>query len=95
MGYRLDLFKNELTYLYQLERGAAPSSFGLNVAKIAGLPVIISIYYFLILIEIQSDVLENAMQKSKEMSERIKFLVLTKDNQLREDVAKSEAEQNN
>ena len=38
MDYRIDNAKNKLIYLYKLRRGACPSSFGLNIAQIAGLP---------------------------------------------------------
>ena len=40
MGYALDEEDpdKKLVYLYQLQKGACPSSFGLNVARIAGLP---------------------------------------------------------
>jgi DNA mismatch repair protein MSH6 len=38
MAYNFDQEKNQLIYLYQLQKGACPSSFGINVAKIAGLP---------------------------------------------------------
>ena len=37
MGYHVD--NNELVYLYQLQKGACSKSFGINVAKIAGIPV--------------------------------------------------------
>ena len=40
MGYAIDENDEDkaLIYLYQLQKGACPSSFGLNVARIAGLP---------------------------------------------------------
>lgn len=38
MDYRIDTEQNRLIYLYKLRHGACPSSFGLNIAIIAGLP---------------------------------------------------------
>ena len=38
MDYRIDTATNKLVYMYQLRAGACPSSFGLRVAEIAGLP---------------------------------------------------------
>jgi len=40
MAYILDDKKNKLIYLYQLKKEKCSRSFGINVAKIAGLPVI-------------------------------------------------------
>ena len=38
MDYTIDHERNKLIYLYKLRSGACPSSFGLNIAEIAGLP---------------------------------------------------------
>ncbi len=36
MAYTVE--QNKLTYLYRLESGSCESSFGLNIARVAGLP---------------------------------------------------------
>ena len=51
MDYKIDHENNKLIYLYKLKRGPCPSSFGMNIAQIAGLP---------------KAVLESAEAKSKE-----------------------------
>ena len=38
MDYKIDMELNRLIYLYKLRKGPCPSSFGLNIAQIAGLP---------------------------------------------------------
>ena len=62
MAYNFDSAKNSLIYLYQLQRGACPSSFGLNVARIAGLP---------------EPVLARAQEKSEEFALNLKHVILS------------------
>jgi DNA mismatch repair ATPase MutS len=38
MGYAFNEEMDQLTYLYKLEKGPCPTSFGIQVAHIAGLP---------------------------------------------------------
>lgn len=38
MGYRVDPNTHDVTFLYQLTKGACSNSFGIQVAKLAGLP---------------------------------------------------------
>ena len=38
MDYKIDTELNKLIYLYKVKKGPCPSSFGLNIAQIAGLP---------------------------------------------------------
>jgi DNA mismatch repair ATPase MutS len=65
MGYKVDEQTNDVTFLYQLRRGACSNSFGIQVAKLAGLPM---------------KVLKIAEGKSKEFSEKLKvFEVALKD----------------
>jgi len=65
MGYRVDPDTQDVTFLYQLTKGACSSSFGIQVAKLAGLP---------------PQVLELANAKSSMFSEKLKtFEVALKD----------------
>ena len=61
MDYLIDKEANRLIYLYKLKKGACPSSFGLNIAQIAGLP---------------QKVLDKAYFKSVEFKKRYSFLHL-------------------
>lgn len=38
MGYRVDSQTHDVTFLYELTPGACSNSFGIQVAKLAGLP---------------------------------------------------------
>ena len=59
MDYKLDTERNRLIYLYKLRFEACPSSFGLNIAQIAGLP---------------DEVLEIASVKCEEFKKRFSHL---------------------
>ena len=41
MDYKIEFELNKLIYLYKLTKGPCPSSFGLNIAQIAGLPKLV------------------------------------------------------
>ena len=62
MAYDLDPLNNRLLYLYQLRRGACPSSFGLNVAQLSGIP---------------PAVIERAKEKAHEFAMSMKHVVLS------------------
>ena len=64
MDYRVDHERNRLVYLYKLRPGACPSSFGINIARIAGLP---------------DTVVSKAAAKSEEFKQRNSHLYLNFD----------------
>lgn len=51
--------KDEVMFLYRFEKGECPMSFGINVARMAGIP---------------RQVLEHAKRKSHEFSEKLNTL---------------------
>jgi len=59
MACRANEAKDEVMFLYRFERGECPLSFGINVARMAGIP---------------KEVLERAKKKSAEFSEKLNVL---------------------
>ena len=62
MAYNFDKDKNQLIYLYKLQKGACSSSFGINVAKIAG---------------INQSIVEKALKKSEEFAKNLNHIILS------------------
>ena len=59
MACRSNESKDEVMFLYRFERGECPASFGLNVARMAGIPI---------------NVIEVARRKSSEFSAKLNYL---------------------
>jgi DNA mismatch repair protein MSH6 len=55
MAFRI-LNEHEVMFLYRFERGECPKSFGVNIARMSGLP---------------QSILEKAKQKSQEFNDKI------------------------
>ena len=61
MASRANEAKDEVMFLYRFEKGECPMSFGINVARMAGIP---------------KGVLERAKNKSHEFSQKLNELTM-------------------